>query len=64
MERKKGRERLDRLVVERGLADSRERARALILAGSVTVDGDPASKAGALVPRTPASSSGKPITHM
>jgi len=50
MERKKGRERLDRLVVERGLADSRERARALILAGSVTVDGDPASKAGALVP--------------
>ncbi|HNT57556.1 MAG TPA: S4 domain-containing protein, partial [Syntrophales bacterium] len=50
MEPKKGRQRLDRLVVERGLADSRERARALILAGSVTVDGEPASKAGALVP--------------
>jgi len=40
---------LDRLVVARGLAESRERARALILAGSVTVNGAPADKAGALV---------------
>jgi len=48
MERKKGKERLDRLVVARGLAESRERARALILAGSVTVNGNPADKAGAL----------------
>jgi 23S rRNA (cytidine1920-2'-O)/16S rRNA (cytidine1409-2'-O)-methyltransferase len=38
--------RLDVLVVERGLAASRERARALILAGQVRVDGLPASKAG------------------
>ena len=38
--------RLDQLVVERGLAPSRERARALILAGQVLVDGRPASKAG------------------
>ncbi len=39
--------RLDLLLVERGLAPSRERARALILAGAVTVDGQPATKAGA-----------------
>jgi 23S rRNA (cytidine1920-2'-O)/16S rRNA (cytidine1409-2'-O)-methyltransferase len=38
--------RLDVLLVERGLAASRERARALILAGQVLVDGKPASKAG------------------
>jgi len=38
--------RLDTLLVDRGLAASRERARALILAGSVRVDGRPASKAG------------------
>lgn len=38
--------RLDQLVVERGLAPSRERARALILAGHVLVDAKPVSKAG------------------
>jgi len=38
--------RLDTLLVDRGLAPSRERARALILAGSVRVNGQPASKAG------------------
>jgi 23S rRNA (cytidine1920-2'-O)/16S rRNA (cytidine1409-2'-O)-methyltransferase len=38
--------RLDQLVVERNLAPSRERARALILAGQVLVDGRPVSKAG------------------
>ena len=41
--------RLDQLVVERGLAASRERARALILAAQVTVDGKVVSKAGAQV---------------
>jgi 23S rRNA (cytidine1920-2'-O)/16S rRNA (cytidine1409-2'-O)-methyltransferase len=41
--------RLDVVVVERGLAASRERARALILAGQVTVDGQVVSKAGAPV---------------
>ena len=41
--------RLDTLLVERGLAASRERARALILAGSVRVNGQPASKAGTAV---------------
>ena len=38
--------RLDQLIVERGLAPSRERARALILAGQVSVDGRPQTKAG------------------
>ena len=41
--------RLDQLVTERGLAPSRERARALILAGQVAVDGQIVSKAGAQV---------------
>jgi len=42
--------RLDTLLVERGLAPSRERARALILAGQVNVDGALAQKAGVSVP--------------
>jgi len=42
--------RLDTLLVERGLAASRERARAMILAGSVRVNGQPAAKAGTPVP--------------
>ena len=41
--------RLDVLLLDRGLAPSRERARALILAGQVTVDGQVVSKAGAPV---------------
>lgn len=41
--------RLDQLLVTRGLAASRDRARALVLAGDVTVDGAPAHKAGDLV---------------
>lgn len=41
--------RLDQLVLDRGLAPSRERARALILAGQVIVDGQPATKAGTAV---------------
>jgi 23S rRNA (cytidine1920-2'-O)/16S rRNA (cytidine1409-2'-O)-methyltransferase len=41
--------RLDVLVVDRGLAPSRERARAMILAHQVTVDGHVASKAGASI---------------
>src|SRR5262245_61923259 len=48
----KHKERLDVLVVERGLAASRERARAMILAGQVTVDGRILSKAGTAVDRT------------
>jgi 23S rRNA (cytidine1920-2'-O)/16S rRNA (cytidine1409-2'-O)-methyltransferase len=38
------------LLVARGLAESREKARALILAGKVDVAGQPAAKAGSLVP--------------
>jgi 23S rRNA (cytidine1920-2'-O)/16S rRNA (cytidine1409-2'-O)-methyltransferase len=41
--------RLDLLLVTRGLAPSRERARARILAGDVRVNGRPAGKAGDLV---------------
>jgi 23S rRNA (cytidine1920-2'-O)/16S rRNA (cytidine1409-2'-O)-methyltransferase len=41
--------RLDVALVDRGLAPSRERARALILAGQVTLDGQIVSKAGAPV---------------
>jgi 23S rRNA (cytidine1920-2'-O)/16S rRNA (cytidine1409-2'-O)-methyltransferase len=41
--------RLDQLVFERGLAPSRERARALILAGQVRVDGQPRTKAGVAI---------------
>lgn len=48
----KSKERLDILVVERGLAQSRERARAMILAGQVTVDGRVVSKAGTAIDRT------------
>jgi len=46
---KKLKARLDQALVERGLAPSRERARALILAGQVAVDGAVVSKAGAAV---------------
>ncbi len=42
-------QRLDILLVEQGLAESRERARALIMAGSVLVDDAPAGKAGQMV---------------
>jgi 23S rRNA (cytidine1920-2'-O)/16S rRNA (cytidine1409-2'-O)-methyltransferase len=47
---REGRERLDLLLVARGLAPSRERARALIMAGEVRVDGRLVDKPGTLVP--------------
>jgi 23S rRNA (cytidine1920-2'-O)/16S rRNA (cytidine1409-2'-O)-methyltransferase len=46
--------RLDVLLVERGLTATRERARALILAGDVLVDGRPVTKAGTAVSQTAA----------
>jgi 23S rRNA (cytidine1920-2'-O)/16S rRNA (cytidine1409-2'-O)-methyltransferase len=46
------RTRLDKLVVERGLAPTRQKAQALIMAGQVQVDGKRASKAGTLVRAT------------
>jgi 23S rRNA (cytidine1920-2'-O)/16S rRNA (cytidine1409-2'-O)-methyltransferase len=42
-------ERLDKLLVEKGLVQSRERARALIMAGRVTVQGEKIDKPGAQV---------------
>jgi len=42
--------RLDQLLVERGLAPSREKARALVLAGQVLLNGQRADKAGRSVP--------------
>jgi 23S rRNA (cytidine1920-2'-O)/16S rRNA (cytidine1409-2'-O)-methyltransferase len=44
--------RLDVLLVDRGLAESREKAQALVMAGQVTVDERPAPKPGVLVPET------------
>jgi len=41
--------RIDRLMVERGLADSREKAQAMIMAGNVFVDDVSVTKAGAPV---------------
>ncbi|HYE77754.1 MAG TPA: TlyA family RNA methyltransferase [bacterium] len=43
---KPAKRRLDQALVELGLAESRARAQALILAGHVTVDGHPVTKAG------------------
>lgn len=45
----RSRQRLDEAVVERGLAETRSRARALILAGDVTVNGLVSARAGANV---------------
>ena len=42
--------RLDVLLVDRGLAESPQKAQALVMAGQVTVDARPASKPGVLVP--------------
>jgi 23S rRNA (cytidine1920-2'-O)/16S rRNA (cytidine1409-2'-O)-methyltransferase len=41
--------RLDKSIVDRGLAESRERAKALVLEGKVMVGGVPATKAGTMV---------------
>lgn len=50
IEKKTGKARLDSLLVERGICPSRERAKALILSGSVAVRGETVTKAGALYP--------------
>lgn len=44
--KKRIRKRLDRILVDRGLAESREKAQALILIGAVEVDGLGVTKAG------------------
>lgn len=43
-------ERLDKLLVERGLAETRSKAQAIIMAGEVTVNGQRMDKSGTLVP--------------
>jgi 23S rRNA (cytidine1920-2'-O)/16S rRNA (cytidine1409-2'-O)-methyltransferase len=43
------RRRLDRMLVERGLAETRQKAQALILAGNVMVGGSKVEKAGTLI---------------
>jgi len=48
--KKIGKIRLDRLLVERGVVESRERAQALIIAGQVLVNEQKQNKSGALVP--------------
>ena len=52
MTAKAERKRLDLLLVERGLAESRHKAQAMILAGEVEVDRQRAAKAGALLSET------------
>jgi 23S rRNA (cytidine1920-2'-O)/16S rRNA (cytidine1409-2'-O)-methyltransferase len=44
-------ERLDKLLVEKGIVQSRERARALILAGRVAVEGRTIDKPGTQIER-------------
>jgi 23S rRNA (cytidine1920-2'-O)/16S rRNA (cytidine1409-2'-O)-methyltransferase len=46
MKEKSAKKRLDTLLVERGLADSLQKAQAMILAGEVLVEGTRAAKAG------------------
>jgi len=43
------RKRIDTLLVERGLAESRAKAQALLMAGEVTVGGSPVTKSGTLI---------------
>ncbi len=47
-------QRLDTMMVARGLAESRAKAQALIMAGEVTVDGEEVVKAGTMVAKTAA----------
>jgi 23S rRNA (cytidine1920-2'-O)/16S rRNA (cytidine1409-2'-O)-methyltransferase len=50
IDKKNKKKRIDRLLVERGLAESREKAQAIIFSGQVLANGQKYEKAGALVP--------------
>jgi 23S rRNA (cytidine1920-2'-O)/16S rRNA (cytidine1409-2'-O)-methyltransferase len=50
LDRGAGKRRIDQLLVDRGLAESREKAKALLLAGSVRVNGQRVDKPGQSVP--------------
>ncbi|HJZ63019.1 MAG TPA: TlyA family RNA methyltransferase [Candidatus Acidoferrum sp.] len=52
MNAKSPKKRLDVLLFERGLAGSRQKAQAMILAGEVSVDGAKQQKAGAQIPES------------
>ena len=52
MQEKVKKERLDILLVSRGLAPSREKAKAIIMSGIVFVDGEKEDKAGTTFPET------------
>lgn len=49
MNTKKNKERLDKLLVERGLVSTRARAQAMIIAGDILVNDQPVTKAGELI---------------
>jgi 23S rRNA (cytidine1920-2'-O)/16S rRNA (cytidine1409-2'-O)-methyltransferase len=49
MSKAPARSRIDALLVERGLVESRQKARAVLLAGEIRVDGAPVTKPGVLV---------------
>lgn len=56
--------RLDVALVERGLAESRRRAQALILAGNVRVNGQRADKSGREIPADAAIEVAQPLTYV
>ena len=45
-------ERIDVLLVEQGYFESREKAKAALMAGLVLVNGEPIDKSGTKIPRT------------
>lgn len=59
-----GRVRLDVLLVDRGLAETREKAQALILAGEVSIADRPATKPGQLVPADTTVSVRQPLPYV
>jgi 23S rRNA (cytidine1920-2'-O)/16S rRNA (cytidine1409-2'-O)-methyltransferase len=60
-----GKSRLDRLLVDRGLADTRQKAQALILAGKVLVDEQKVEKCGASIgPQVSIRLLGEPMKYL
>ncbi|MBS4969755.1 MAG: TlyA family RNA methyltransferase [Lachnospiraceae bacterium] len=58
-------ERLDVLLVQRGMAVSREKAKAMIMAGEILVDGEREDKAGSMFPDTVTiTQKGRPLPYV
>lgn len=58
-------ERLDVLLVQRGMAASREKAKAMIMAGEILVDGEREDKAGSMFPDTVTiTQKGRPLPYV